>query len=383
MAEQPHGQIGADILIADDNAANREVLAAMLTLGGYRVRSAASGALAIGAARDQAPDLILLDTMMPDMDGYEVCRRLKQSPELRDVPVIFISPLAEVADKVKAFGAGAVDYVATPFQFEEVQARVETHLKIRRLQQALKAQYDQLQQSFDRLRELEGLRDSLTHMIVHDLRTPLTSVVTGLETLQALGELDEMRQQILGIAVEGGETLLGMISDLLDISKTEDGSLKLHREPVDAAARAAQCLQQVAALAADRGLRLSAQVEEGLPPLVADREKLRRVIVNLLGNALRFTPEGSVTLSVARDPDGAGLRFAVIDTGEGIPEEAFARIFDKFGQVESHRAGRKTSTGLGLTFCKMAVEAHGGRIWVESRLGEGSTFAFTIPLEHA
>jgi signal transduction histidine kinase len=235
-----------------------------------------------------------------------------------------------------------------------------------------------LRRNLKELQELEALRDSLTHMIVHDLRTPLTSLLTGLQTLEQAGELNELQTELLRISAQGGQTLLGMINDLLDISKLEDGSLKLEYATLPVESIVQQALQQVAPLAAEKRIALRSDLEADR--VSADEEKLVRTLVNLLANAIKFTPTGgTVSLSVGRCEPGKALRFRVTDTGEGIPAEAFDRIFEKFGQVESRQAGRKMSTGLGLTFCKMVVEAHGGRIWVESEIGTGSAFSFIIP----
>ena len=232
-------------------------------------------------------------------------------------------------------------------------------------------------------KEVETLRDDLTGMIVHDLRTPLTSLLSGLQALRFVGGREPAEQEILDNAIGGGETLLGMINDLLDISKWESGSLVLDRQAVQPADVIEYALAQTAPLARRNGLRVARNIPPDLPAVEADRDLLRRSLTNLLGNAVKFTPRGGiVTVSAAHDPAEGAVVFAVGDTGEGIPAHQVRRIFDKFGQVESRKAGRKMSTGLGLTFCKLVAEAHGGRIWVESKLGKGSRFQFTIPLPH-
>jgi signal transduction histidine kinase len=175
-----------------------------------------------------------------------------------------------------------------------------------------------------------------------------------------------------------------MVNDLLDISKLEDGSLKLEYGTVDPAVLAERATSQVSLLTREKGLNLVTDVPPDLVAFSGDEDKLRRTLVNLLGNAIKFTPAGGTVTVVSRLLENEeAIFFSVQDTGEGIPEEAFGRIFEKFGQVESRKAGRKMSTGLGLTFCKMAVEAHRGRIWVESELGKGSQFNFIVPLGKA
>lgn len=242
----------------------------------------------------------------------------------------------------------------------------------------------QLRDSYRELQALEVLRDDLTHMIVHDLRTPLTSVISGLQALPLLGEMSEAQRECFEIAVGGGHTLLGMINDLLDISKMEGGALALASDEITVTDLMGRAVRQVLSLAGRDGKEVRPDCPASLPLLVADGGKLERVLVNLIGNALRFSPaEGCVTVSVRADAEGRHLVFSVTDCGIGIPEEAFSRIFEKFGQVEERGRNGGPSTGLGLTFCKLVVDAHGGRIWVESEVGAGSTFRFTLPLSGA
>ena len=229
-------------------------------------------------------------------------------------------------------------------------------------------------------KEAETLRDDLAGMVVHDLRTPLTSLLSGLQALRFVGGHEPAEREILDNAIGGGETLLVMVNDLLDISKWESGSLVLDKQLLQPADVIEYALAQTTPLARRNGLRVARNIPPDLPAALADRDLLRRSLTNLLGNAVKFTPRGGiVTVSASHDPAEGAIVFAVGDTGEGIPAHQVRRIFDKFGQVESRKAGRKMSTGLGLTFCKLVAEAHGGRIWVESKLGKGSRFLFTIP----
>jgi PAS domain S-box-containing protein len=234
----------------------------------------------------------------------------------------------------------------------------------------------ELESLYDKLTSLGKVKNDLTNMIVHDLRTPLSSLLAGLQSLR----VTEEDQEILDISLSGGNTLMGMINNLLDISKMEEGSMTLDKTSVSLAMLVDQALTQVAWLADDKGMKIATEISPSIAPIVADSDKLKRVIVNLLGNAVKFTPAGGqVTVTGHFDPVRQEVVIGVRDTGEGIPQEAFDRIFEKFEQVETRKAGKGMSTGLGLTFCKLVVEAHGGRIWVESELGRGSTFIFTLP----
>ncbi|HVK01959.1 MAG TPA: response regulator [Armatimonadaceae bacterium] len=369
------------LLVVDDNEMNRDVLSRRLRMQGHRVAVAENGRQAMESVRARDFDLVLLDILMPEMDGYAVLEQLKADETLRHIPVVMISALDELENTARCIEMGAEDYLPKPFVPTLLKARVGACLEKKRARDREVRLFEQLRQNYARLQELERQRDDLTQMIVHDLRTPLTSVITGMQTLDVLGDLNAGQREMMDLAIGGGETLLGMINDLLDVEKLECGAMELEHAPVSADELVAAAVLQVASLAESKTLSLDSSVAADLPPFQGDEDKLRRVLVNLLGNAIKFTPAGgAVTADVRPGADGHSLVFSVRDTGEGIPPEAFERIFEKFGQVESRQGGRNMSTGLGLTFCKMAVEAHGGHIGVESIPGEGSIFSFTIPL---
>jgi two-component system sensor histidine kinase/response regulator len=379
--EQNTNTSQALILVVDDNSTNREMLSRRLERQGYAVAKAENGRQAMDAVRTLTFDLVLLDIMMPEMDGYAVLQEMKADDLLRAIPVIMISALDDMDSVVRCIELGAEDHLPKPFDPTLLKARIDACLEKKRAHDREMRLYHELQQSYKHSQELEKQRDDLTNMIVHDLRTPLTSVIAGMQSLEGGGGLDEFQQEMVGIAISGGGNLLGMINDLLDVEKMESGSMQLDYATLDAGELVASASGQVASLCESKNLTLVRQVAAGLPAFRGDESKLSRVLVNLLGNAIKFTPEGGeLTVKVAPNENGQSLVFSVSDTGEGIPPEAFERIFEKFGQVESRQGGRKMSTGLGLTFCKLAVEAHGGHIGVESAPGAGSTFSFTIPL---
>lgn len=354
MTATKHQQ-APNILIVDDTPANLLLLVRMLMERGYKPRTVLSGKLALQAARTEPPDLILLDIAMPEMNGYEVCEQLKADAALKDIPVIFISALNETIDKVKAFSVGGVDYVTKPFQFEEVYARVQTHLQLRRL---------------------ERLRDDLTHMVVHDLRNPLTVICGFLDILgfHEAQKLSASTQTLVKVARRSAEDLLNMIGSILDVSKMGAGEMQLQREPCDLPALIRAVLATTQPLPDNRTVTLDAP--ESSLTVTADVGLIRRVLQNLLSNALKYTPAGG-DIRIVVTPSRSEVRVAVTDTGPGIAPEYHQHIFEKFGQVEDRK--NRLGTGLGLTFCKLAVEAHGGRIGVESDVGKGSTFWLALP----
>jgi two-component system sensor histidine kinase/response regulator len=363
------------VLVVDDDPGNRDVLSRRLRWQGHDVTTASNGSDALQRMRKTPFDLVLLDIMMPDMDGYEVLGHIKSDERLLHIPVIMISALNDLQSVVRCIEAGAEDYLSKPFNPILLKARIDSCLEKKRCRDRETALFEQLQTNYERLQEVEKLRDDMRNMIVHDLRTPLTAMLVGVEMLKQDGALDAMQHEIVSIAAGGGKTLLGMINDLLDVEKMESGSARLQYDELFADVLVAGALDQVSSLALAGENALVTEIAPGLPAFAGDGNRLSRTLVNLIGNAIKFTQGGTVTIAVTRE-NNESIRFAVRDTGEGIPSEAFARIFEKFGQLDSRRVG----TGLGLAFCKLAVEAHGGRIEVVSTLGVGSTFSFTIPL---
>jgi len=374
-----HADDSPNILVVDDTAANLQLLSRMLKGSGYRVRPVPSGRLALQAALSRPPDLVLLDINMPEMNGYEVCRAFKEHPALKDIPIIFISALNDTENIIAAFDAGGVDFVVKPFQFREVRARVDAHLRIRQLQRELEAANAQLAESLGQQRALELLRDNLVHMLVHDMRSPLMGITTYLQIIQEDASTllsDDLREDIVQ-ARSCSTVLTSMINDLLDISRMEASEMPLRRERCELADIVKD---GVTALG---GLTLNHDVQTtGDATAYCDREVITRVITNLIGNAVKFAPLGSL-IRVELAMEGDAPRVTVVDDGPGIPPEHRDRIFEKFKQLEPGRKTRFPRAGLGLTYCKLAVEAHGGQIGVCGEEGEGSQFWLTLPPELA
>jgi signal transduction histidine kinase len=358
----------ASVVVVDDTVENLRVLANVLGEQRYEVRPVTNGRQALQAVHHDPPDLILLDINMPDMNGYEVCRLLKADPRTKDVPVIFLTALTDTGDKVKAFEAGGIDYITKPFQFEEVLARVKTHVALRQAQQALS-------QSYERLRGLERLRDDLVHMVVHDMRSPLMVLTEGLGMLREGDVLDGERAADLRASLDAAEAINRMANDLLDVSRLEGGRMPLQRSLCDLTRIAGEVRDALTSI--DRCRSIEVEAAEAIEAL-CDASIVRRVLENLLSNGIKHTPPGT-RLRIALGRVERGVRVAMHDQGPGVPPEAREKIFEKFGTVETRQSRAYHSAGLGLAFCKLAVEAHGGRIGVDPGIPTGSTFWFELP----
>jgi signal transduction histidine kinase len=370
------------ILVADDISANVELLYDQLTALGYRVATAHDGPSAVVACFEKRPDLCILDVSMPAGDlgvddrsaGFEVCRRIKRDPRTSRIPVIFVTALNDTTDRVKAIEAGGDDFLTKPHNRQILSARVRSLLR-------LKFATDALEESYRKLRELEKVRDDLMKMIVHDLKTPLTSVLASLEMVLD-GDFGSVGEGMRGALVDAqvkSEELLTLIEDLLELSRIEDASLPLELCHLEPGALLAEVVEEWGMRFRQEGAEVSVDVAPDAPAFEADPGLLKRVFSNLIQNALTHTAHAvKLGLSARHDAQG-GVLFTVADNGPGIPPQYQDLIFRKFERVQRGDIPRVRSSGLGLAFCKLAVEAHGGRIWVQSGAGSGSQFHFMIP----
>lgn len=352
------------ILIVDDTVENLRLLVGILGERGYEARPVTSGPDALLAGEQEPPDLILLDVTMPGMNGFEVCRALKAHATLKDVPVIFLTALTDIQDKVAGFAAGGVDFITKPFHVEEVLVRVASQLALRRARQ-------DLAESLERLRALERLRDDLVHMILHDMRGLLTVVIANLDLARM--DLSGQPAEDVTDALSAAQAVNRMADTVLDVSRLEEGKMPLTHASTDVAALAAAAARTFGAVDKSRTVRCTAD-----EPVMAscDADLVRRVIENLVGNAVKHTPAGG-HVTVAVQVEAGRLRVAVQDDGAGVPEAVRATLFEKF--AAARKESKFHSAGLGLAFCRLAVEAHGGAIRVDPAAPHGSIFSFTIP----
>jgi len=372
------------ILVADDVPANVELLCDQLATLGYRVETAIDGPSAVEACFTKKPDLCILDVSMPAgslgvddrSTGFEVCRRIKRDPRTARIPVIFVTALNDTTDRVKAIEAGGDDFLTKPHNRQILGARLRSLLR-------LKFATDALEESYRKLRELEKVRDDLMKMIVHDLKSPLTSVLAALEMVLDgdFGAVSDQQRRALGDAEAKAEDLLALIEDLLEVARIEEASIQLDVEAIAPAALLTEVLHEWDMRLAQEEAVATLDVADDAPVFHADKGLIKRVFSNLIQNALTHSPR-SVTIDLRARHDAAtdGVIFTVGDNGPGIPKEYHEIIFRKFEQAKTPSAPRVRSSGLGLAFCKLAVEAHGGRIWVQSAEGQGSQFHFTLPV---
>ncbi|HLG68923.1 MAG TPA: response regulator [Chloroflexota bacterium] len=351
------------ILVVDDSLPNIELLQAHLTRAGYQVRTATSGQECLDAVAAKPPDLILLDVMMPGMDGFEVCRRLRSHDSGKSIPVVMVTALQERADKLRALEMGANDFLSKPVDRAELLARVRTLLELHKM---LRAQDD-----------LIRMKDELLSVVSHELRTPLASLVGFAELLLTRTYSDEQQREFLTVMHQEGRRLTALIGDFLDLQRMESGRQSVHLQPCslrEAIDRA------VATVGEDPQRPITVDVPDDLPEVDADPDRLVQVLCNLLSNARKYSPQGG-QIAVNTLLGERGIRVRVRDHGLGLPPEALPKLFQKFYRVDNSDRRAITGTGLGLAICRQIIAEHGGRIGVNSAgLGEGSVFWFTLPI---
>lgn len=373
------------ILCIDDSATYRQALKKMLTAEGYEVGVAVSGEEGIELLKRKPNvfDCILLDRMMPGLSGVETCVILKQSPEFRNIPVIMLTSTEKRDAIIEGLNAGADDYVVKSADPELLRSRVRSQLRRKAFEDENRSIREELHQ-----REIASARDQAANrakgvflaVMSHEIRTPMNAIL-GMTDMVLKTELTAEQRDLLTSVMTSSESLLHLLNDILDFSKIEAGRLDL--DPTDFRMRYAigDVMNALAIQSATKGVELGFQVAADVPDsLFGDTDRLRQIIVNLIGNAIKFTQKGEVVLSVDLDkmhPDHCILHFAVRDTGIGIDPEKQKIIFQPFEQADGTITRRYGGTGLGLAICGSLVELMGGKIWLESTLGKGSTFHFT------
>ncbi len=360
------------ILIVDDDPTNAEILSEYLKKLEFETILLQTGVQAIAQCETLDPDLVLLDVMMPDMDGFETCVELKRKEATRDIPVIFTTALSDTASKIRGFEVGGVDYITKPFHPDEVLARVNAHLTIRKQQQ-------QLQHQTDQLRLLNDEKDTFLSMIAHDLRSPFSSLrlLIGIaaDNVEESGQ-DELGN-IMGLLKKSSENLYNLLDNLLAWSRIQQGIVRYRPQDVDMGQMVVQNFALLESHAHQKQIEFKNTIAENTV-VYADYHMVDAIIRNLISNALKFTyPSGCISISAI--PDGNFLVLSVKDTGIGIAEEFLPKLFRIDSVYRRKGTARESGSGLGLILCKEFVEKNGGSIGVESEEEKGSTFYVRLP----
>ncbi|MBX3054892.1 MAG: hybrid sensor histidine kinase/response regulator [Anaerolineae bacterium] len=350
----------ATILVVDDKPENLQLLSQILGRAGYRVQVVGDGRAALHASQIDPPDLILLDIMMPEMDGYELCRQFKAAPQTRNVPIIFISALSGPFDKAHAFAAGGIDYITRPFQADEVLTHVRTHLTLHSLQQDL----------LDQIAEL----DAFAHTVAHDLKNPLSLIIGFTELLALDHEImtADQRAELLQNVLKSGYKAVNIIDELLLLSSVRKQDVPL--QPIEMGRIVRNAQKRLALLAAESQAEIV--LPEQWPPALGYAPWLEEVWVNYLSNAIKYGGQPPIAELGATQQADNTVRFWVKDNGNGLTAEQQTRLFAEFSRLDTIRAD---GHGLGLSIVRRIMDKLGGTVGVKSEPGGGSTFYFTLP----
>lgn len=362
------------VIIVDDNTNNLHVLAHILRNKGFKVATIKDGFKALKFIQQKKPDLVLLDIMMPGMDGYEVCKKLKSNVTTKDIPIIFITALSNTEDKIQGFELGCVDYITKPFRKEEVFSRVNAHLTLKYAQEELKI-------ANQKLRAANAAKDKFFSIIAHDLRGPVASIA-GLLEMAAMDPdfLDRTdRSEIFLELKTSAQNIYHLLENLLSWAKSRQGHMRCQPEKIFLSQMVKHVISLFLTVAKQKGITLHSEVQ-GDMTVFADTDMIMTVLRNLISNAIKFTPD-SGQISIGAKPCDGFIEVTVKDTGAGISDDHLNKLFQTEINFTTYGTRNEKGSGLGLLLCKEFVEKNGGKIRVESRPNQGSRFIFTLPAE--
>lgn len=378
------------VLIVDDNRLNIDLLVDILE-DDYKLLVALNGITALELIQDALPDIILLDIMMPEMDGYEVCKRLKSDDRTARIPIIFITAKTQTEDEANGLALGAVDYITKPVNPAIVQARIKTHLALynqnRELEDKVRQRTKELKFSKEKADEASKAKSAFLANISHELRTPLNHIM-GLSSLLLEMDEDPEHLELLGPINDGAVHLTDLFDQLLNLTTLESDAVDITFKTFDIKKALSQQAAIFSSYAKKKNLEFEVTIHADIPKTIHGAPiETAQALSNVLLNAFRYTEKGKISLDVRIDPENfAGtasnkimLRFTISDTGVGIPADRLQSIFKSFEIGERVMTKRLSGSGVGLTISKYLTEKLGGLIRVESTEGEGSTFTISIP----
>ena len=370
------------ILVIDDSALNCEIIKSNLAEAGYGVITAVSGAEAVDICKTKMLDLVLLDIVMPEIDGFETCRRIRALPQGTDLPIVFLSALKDLESHQKALDAGGDDVLTKPIHRSELIMRVRSMMWLKRLRTELRSGYNLIGSQREALNRAQSQKQELIDLIVHDLKSPLQVVLGYASQLTTQKEIagNKMLVDLVNRIVTSAEMMQRMVINMLDISQSDAGGLRPSFSQVDVQKLLQEAIDAMSLRASIRNVNLKLVVPPNIGTIAADSQLLRRLLDNLIDNALRYSPAKGAVSVEAKDPkESFGfLELRVRDEGPGIPKEDRENIFEKYVRLSSRATGA-FNYGLGLTFCRLAAQTHGGRIWIEDNQPTGSVFCVAIP----
>jgi len=346
------------ILLIDDRTDNLALLEAILEPEGYEIHKFLSGRQALENIQSMNPDLILLDAMMPDMDGFAICRELRKRLKTRFIPVIMITVLTELDDRIKGLEAGADDFISKPIIDALLLAKIRSMLKLKQMRD-----------------DLDELKHDFNNMIVHDLRAPVHSIQGLVDLLREIQPSDGSHTRLLDLIEKSTDKINNLITDVLDLGKLEAGELKLDLRDADFVEVIGAAVENFKLVGQKKNIKFTLRVNPSVIRMSIDPERIDQVISNLLQNAIKFSPSGG-EITVTIHGSESEVQCAVTDQGPGLPDGDMGIIFQKYIQS----VGRDSGVGLGLYVCKTIVEAHNGSIWAENNPGGGALFIFKIPV---
>lgn len=359
-----------DILIVDDQPDNLKILQDILENEGYKITIATSGKMALQLIERNLPELVLLDIMMPKISGFDACITLKSEERTKNIPIIFISGLADTENKVKAFEIGGVDYITKPFEIREVLARVSTHLENYRLKQ-------KLEMAIKKEKEIAEFKDEFTNNINHELRNPLTAIM--LSTTFLLEHFEKISSEKIFNKIKSihmsSQNLLQLVNEILDFAKLNAKKFTCNLEKINLNLLISNIEKDFVDIFASKELYFKCSIDKNIH-IINDSNHLVKILNNLLSNAYKFTYHGGVLLSVEEKEDK--IKIVVQDTGIGIRNEDFDEIFLRYGQTNEGKK-KMLGTGVGLHLVKRLTELHGGGISIESEINKGTKFIVLFP----
>jgi len=354
------------ILIVDDVKENVDILNQYFSARGFQTILAYGGAQAVDKAERERPDVILLDIMMPDVDGFRVCEILKKErTHFKNIPIILVTAKEDIDSKIKGLSLGAEDYVTKPFDVKELEARVNSALRLKK--------------ALDELKELNDLKNQFLGMASHDIKAPISRIERTVEAiLKNKSILKPEQLEYLKKIREEAQGIFNLISDLLNVVKIETGKMGLEFEKVSLEKLVEEVFRMNQISAEAKKIEMEIHMDKEAPKILADPARLLEVVENVMTNAIKFTPSGKKIKIYVKKAKG-GVELSIQDEGVGIPKQELPRLFDRFARLSPQATSGEKGTGLGLSICKQIVDLHKGKIEVQSEVGQGTLITVFLP----